>query len=213
MQTVGEILKRQREKNNLTLTEAEAATKIRIKFLRALESDDYTAMPSVSYAKGFVKIYSDYLGLDSSRILAFFRRQTKEASKATLLPKNRDNPVSDSFFRLTPSKFIIMLVLILTFSFLGYFVIQYQRLGQPPKLKIEQPDKNLLTTSSKVEVFGSTDPDATVSINGINVFVRDDGNFFEQVNLEPGSNEIIIVATSRFGKNISKTITVGYQKK
>jgi hypothetical protein len=57
--------------------------------------------------------------------------------------------------------------------------------------------------------LGKTDPDATISINGVSVLVRGDGKFFDQLNLDPGVNKIIIVATSRLGKSVTKVIEVG----
>ena len=68
MKTVGSILKEARTARNITLAQTEEATKIRLKFLKAIESDDYSGLPSLSYAKGFVKNYSEYLGLDSSMV-------------------------------------------------------------------------------------------------------------------------------------------------
>ncbi|TSC61071.1 MAG: transcription regulation protein, partial [Parcubacteria group bacterium Gr01-1014_107] len=71
-------LKEARVSKGYTLEQVEKATKIRSKFLTAIESDDYARLPSPLYAKGFVKNYGDFLGLESSRMLAFFRRQTKQ---------------------------------------------------------------------------------------------------------------------------------------
>ena len=71
MKTVGSILREARVAKKLTLKEAEAATKFREKFLENIESDDYSRLPSLSYAKGFVKNYSEYLGLDINGACVF----------------------------------------------------------------------------------------------------------------------------------------------
>jgi hypothetical protein len=63
-----------------------------------------------------------------------------------------------------------------------------------------------------VDILGKTDPDATVTINGINVLVRADGKFFDQVPLNSGVNKITIIATSRFGKTTTIVREVGYQQ-
>ena len=61
MKTVGSILKEAREAKRFSLDQVEQATKIRRNFLEAIEGDAYHVLPSVSYAKGFVKNYAGYL--------------------------------------------------------------------------------------------------------------------------------------------------------
>lgn len=211
MKTVGGILQEARIAKKIKLEEAEQATKIRLKFLEAIETDDYSVLPSVSYAKGFVKNYSEYLGLDSRMVLAFFRRQTLEVTRSSLLPKGIEEPLNRSFFRLTPGKFLALILAILAVVFLAYFGLQYSKLNAPPSLSVESPQNQLVTTERRVDILGKTDPDATVTVNGISVLVRSDGKFFDQVALEGGVNKITIVATSRYGKITTIVREVGMQ--
>ncbi len=209
MRTVGEMLREARERKSLTLEEVEDGTKIRLKFLMAIEENDFTIMPSLSYAKGFVKNYSDFLGLNSSTVLAFFRRQTVEVSKSSLLPKGMGEPLNRSPLQLTPGKFISILVAVLVALFLAYLGMQYSALQKAPKLIIDSPKNQEVVTDKRVEILGTTDPDATVTINGISVLVRSDGKFFDQINLEQGVNKFAVAATSRLGKTTLKTVEVG----
>lgn len=211
MKTVGGILREKRESRGLSLATVEQATRIREKFLEAIENDDYSSLPSIAYAKGFVKNYSDYLGLDTTTVLAFFRRQTTETPKSSILPKGVSEPLNRSSFQLTPAKFVALIVVSLLTIFLGYFGFQYKRLQQAPGLTIETPVHQAVISERRVDVLGKTDPDATVTVNGISVLVRGDGKFFDQVTLEPGVNKITIVATSRFGKSTTVVREVGLQ--
>jgi cytoskeletal protein RodZ len=211
MKTVGGILTEARETKNITLDQAEEATKIRLKFLRAIESDDYSSLPSLSYAKGFVKNYSEYLGLDSTKVLAFFRRQTTEVTRSSLLPKGISEPMGASLFQLTPGKFLAGILIILVFIFLGYLGVQYRKLNQPPGLSVDSPVNQLVTREQRVDILGKTDPDATVTVNGITITVRSDGKFFDQISLDSGVNKMTIVATSRFGKTTTIMREVGLQ--
>jgi hypothetical protein len=61
---IGYSLKAARERQGIDLTEAELATKIRAKYIRALEEEDFDALPADTYARGFLRTYADYLGLD-----------------------------------------------------------------------------------------------------------------------------------------------------
>lgn len=64
MPTMGEVLREARYRRNVSLEEAEAYTKIRKKYLVALEEDDYSELPAPVYARGFLQIYAEYLGVD-----------------------------------------------------------------------------------------------------------------------------------------------------
>lgn len=198
-----------RIQKNISLERVEEATKIRIKFLEAIEEDDYTQLPSLSYAKGFIKNYSDFLGLDSRTVLAFFRRQNTDLPKSSILPKGVEDPLNKSAFQLTPGKFLAVLVAGLVGLFLVYLGFQYQGLRRAPTLEVESPTSQMLVTEKRVDVLGRTDPDATVTIQGVSALVRSDGKFFDQVNLDPGVNVITVVATSRFGKTTTVTREVG----
>ncbi|MFZ5845111.1 MAG: helix-turn-helix domain-containing protein, partial [Patescibacteria group bacterium] len=136
MKTVGSILKSERLAKGYTLEAVEQATKIRVKFLEAIENDNFQILPSASYAKGFVKNYSEFLGLESSTVLAFFRRQTRDIPKTSLLP-NVPQPLNRPLFALTPGRFLTLLLISLLFVFLLYFSLQYRRLRQPPLLILE----------------------------------------------------------------------------
>lgn len=211
MKTVGSILKEARLDKSITFDQVERATKIRTKFLEAIEQDDYSTLPSLAYAKGFVKNYSEFLGLNSTTVLAFFRRQTKDITRAMILPKGVAEPLNRSWFQLTPPKFLALLLTSLVILFLSYLGLGYRRINQPPTLAVDTPKEQQVSTERKIDVLGRTDIDATVAVNGTSVLVRSDGKFFEQVTLEPGVNTITISTTSRFGKSATVTRKVTYQ--
>ncbi|MFC1626568.1 helix-turn-helix domain-containing protein [Patescibacteria group bacterium] len=200
MKTVGEIFRKARNQQKLSIEDVEKAIKIRKRFIHAIESDDYSIIPSLPYAKGFVLNYAQFLGVDKKIILAFFRRQTQDTPRSKLLPKGVADPLNASFLRLTPGKFLGMLLIGFVCIFLIYFGLQYQSLQNAPILVIEQPIQGYTTNKDRIDILGKTDEDATVMINGVNVLVRGDGKFFEQIQLVDGINTIEIVATSRYGK-------------
>lgn len=67
--TVGQELHQAREARSLSIDQAAAATRIRPHYLRALESGDFGALPSVAQARGFLRAYAGYLGLDPDPLL------------------------------------------------------------------------------------------------------------------------------------------------
>lgn len=73
---VGEILRRGREHYGQTLEEVEKNLRIRAIQLHALETGNLEALPGKAYALGFVRSYSEYLGLDGEKMVQLFKRQS-----------------------------------------------------------------------------------------------------------------------------------------
>ncbi len=61
---IGSALREARERKGLSLPQVEEDTKIRARYLRALEEEDFGVLPGATYSKGFLRAYADYLGLD-----------------------------------------------------------------------------------------------------------------------------------------------------
>lgn len=212
MKTVGAMLQEAREKKGLTPAKVESAIKIRERFIIAIEHDEFSVLPSLSYAKGFVRNYAEFLGLPIEETMAFFRRQTTETPRSSLLPLGVTDPLNTPFFRLTPTRFLTIIIAILLLLFFSYLGFQYKRINADPILRIDAPLDQSIVTQKRITVEGKTDPDATVTINGVSTVVRDDGRFFEQVALEVGVNKIQVVASSRFGKTTTVVREVGLQQ-
>lgn len=65
---IGRFLEQKRKERGLSLEEVEQATKIRKRYLAGLERDDYAVLPDAVYARGFLKTYANYLGLDGEAL-------------------------------------------------------------------------------------------------------------------------------------------------
>jgi cytoskeleton protein RodZ len=70
---IGSTLREARVRPKLTLQQVEEETKIRVKYIQAMENEDFDVLPSPTYVKGFLRTYSEYLGLDSRMILDEYR--------------------------------------------------------------------------------------------------------------------------------------------
>jgi cytoskeletal protein RodZ len=68
-QTVGTILRLKREEKNLTLDQVFQVIKIRTNYLQAIENDDFDQLPSRAQARGFIRLYANYLDLDPYPLL------------------------------------------------------------------------------------------------------------------------------------------------
>jgi cytoskeleton protein RodZ len=70
---IGSTLRETRVRRKTTLQQAEDDTKIRVKYIQAMENDDFDLMPSAAYVKGFLRTYSEYLGLDADVMIEEYR--------------------------------------------------------------------------------------------------------------------------------------------
>ena len=72
MDSIGETLRVARHAKKVALEDVSRATKIKLDTLEKLEADEFTSLASPMYTKGFLKIYAEYLGLDSAEIVAAY---------------------------------------------------------------------------------------------------------------------------------------------
>lgn len=71
---IGATLREARTRRKLDLVEVEAAIKIRVRYLQAIENEEWGALPGSAYARGFVRTYAYYLGLDGERLADDYAR-------------------------------------------------------------------------------------------------------------------------------------------
>jgi cytoskeleton protein RodZ len=77
--TIGSTLRKARTERGLELADVERATKIRAKFLEAMEEDRWDALPAPAYARGFLDIYARHLGLDREALLDQYSETVEDA--------------------------------------------------------------------------------------------------------------------------------------
>src|SRR5438093_13046309 len=92
MVALGDMLREAREARGISLAEAERETKIRAKYLAALEDDDAGNLPGAVYARGFLHNYAQYLGLDAGEALDHYEKQNQ--STRTKIRAARGEPVA-----------------------------------------------------------------------------------------------------------------------
>ncbi len=71
---VGATLREARNRRKVDLSEVEAAIKIRVRYLAAIENEEWDALPGGAYTHGFIRTYAIYLGLDGDRLAEDYRR-------------------------------------------------------------------------------------------------------------------------------------------
>src|SRR3954462_2839782 len=86
MPAIGETLRETRMRRRLDMTQVEAATKIRAKYLRALENEEWDLLPGPTFVKTFLRTYGEYLGLDARNLVEEYRQRYERPSGQELTP-------------------------------------------------------------------------------------------------------------------------------
>lgn len=87
MESVGTRLKDARENKNITLREVSQVTNIGIKFLKALENDEYENFPNDVYLRSFLKTYANFLDMDGERLVGELKLSPASPAKNFPLPE------------------------------------------------------------------------------------------------------------------------------
>lgn len=131
----GQSLKEAREQKGVSLEEVEEVTRIRQKFLQALEEGNYGALPSETYVKGFLRTYAMYLELDPEEVMALYEGRENEG-KAALSQPGFFQPMDISMAApswLTPDLVIGALLIIVLLAFGSWAAWHYL----PPTIKTQ----------------------------------------------------------------------------
>src|SRR5437763_8682525 len=86
MPDIGPTLRDARLRARIDMADVEARTKMRAKYLRAMENEEWDMIPGPVYIKSFLRTYGDYLGLDSRMLVEEFKRRYEQPAEHELQP-------------------------------------------------------------------------------------------------------------------------------
>ncbi|MFA7244193.1 MAG: helix-turn-helix domain-containing protein [Patescibacteria group bacterium] len=209
--TLGQKLKRARARKKISLLDAEMETKIRGKFLEALEEDDWKNLPADAYTKGFVLRYAKYLGLDEKKILEKYQKEKNirfSKEEGNILPQRN---IKEMKFLLTPRLFVPVLISTFIIAVFGYIVYQVYGFAGAPELQVISPNDNAVFDKDVIEITGVTDTSAKVYVNKDQIQVSSDGQFATEYKLQKGVNVIEVKSQGKTNKEKALTYTVEYK--
>lgn len=211
MLTPGEILKDKRNEIGKTIFEVAQETRILEKYIKQIEANQFDQFDSPVFARGFIKIYAQYLNLDQDKVLALFRRTSKGLEE-------KDNKKKKRWFNNLDNsknvKNILIAVTAVLFIIFGAFIYTQLYLYQlQPKLEVFTPVNGLVTEQESIKVEGLTNEKNKVVINGNEIENRN-GSFSTDYKLTLGENVITVISENR--RNVNKitqnVIKVQYNK-
>lgn len=202
-----------RERKGVDLYRAERDTKIRARYLAALERGDYRELPGAVYTKGFLRNYALYLGLDPDDVLLQWRRERgdpKEPQALTAVPRPLAAPRKGLTF--SPSLVVFALLTAAVLVFAAYLGVQLLRFAKPPTIAVSQPATAVIDVDEDTETFvfrGSTIPGGSVTVKTADQERRTSadstGGWSLQVDLRRGENRFEITATDPSTGKVAET--------
>jgi len=213
MITAGEVLKNKRELLKKSLERVSADTKIQKRFLEYIEENQFEYFDSEVFLTGFIKIYAKYLDLDTSKVLALYRRSNpNKTPRENINKKEAPKPSKKLKKRATlePKLIITILLgifLLTIFAYIGFQIYKFQR---PPSLEITSPVPGSKIQTEEILVEGKTDLESIIEVNGIAVETNELGEFTYEVSLKEGVNTITIKARKNNALEKIESINITY---
>ena len=193
-----------RERKGVDLLRAERDTKIRARYLAALERGDYRELPGAVYTKGFLRNYAIYLGLEPEDVLRQWRRERGDLTPSepvVVAPKavlEAPRPLTFS-----PSVVVAALMTFGVILFGAYLAVQLLRFAKPPSLSLINPATAIYEADESATTFrldGTATAGATVTVDvpgraqPYRVTALSDGTWSVDVDLRRGQNQFDINA-------------------
>ena len=134
MPEIGETLREARMRKRIDMADVESATKIRAKYLRALENEEWQLLPGPTFVKTFLRTYADYLGLDSRLLVEEYKQRYEGPAGMDLTPLNlrRQSRRRRMAPRLGPGLVVLLGVLVLIAALYALGKTGEENTAQPP---------------------------------------------------------------------------------
>lgn len=211
--SIGDRLKRARMRKKISVTEAEEATKIRAKFIMALESDSWDLIPSEVYGRGYLENYAMFLKLPVDQIMKQYEKERThyarhcQDAKAEFAPKSN---LQLPKFYITPKLLFSACAVAGVMVIMGMVTHQLRVFASAPFLEITNSRVGVEYAASghTFVVTGKTWREATVAVNGAPVTVSEVGDFSYPVEVQKGINAVVVEASAANGKKSTETLSV-----
>ena len=187
---IGNSLREARMRRGIDFAQAEAAIKIRGKYLRALEDDQFELLPAETYVKGFLRTYAEYLGLDgqlyvdefNSRFVAGEDQEVRraQARRSTARPQRRNRRTETTIVLFALAAIAVFTVIVIsawTTSDKNPGAVTHAKVTHaprvtPPLLTVKALRGSTHVTARALTATGAVKYDGTVQVGDSTVAIR-----------------------------------------
>jgi Helix-turn-helix domain/Glucodextranase, domain B len=192
------IFSEARLKQEISIQQLSARTRIPEKYLLALEAGTPLLLPPAkAFRLAYVRSVAEALNLSVDKCLNQFRAEGGLNDLKTSHPQTqlRSLPFT-SIGIFARNLFLGSLVLL----FIGYLSWQIKGILQPPTLNVFYPEEGAIINDLSTAIAGQTENESRVSINGQSVMLNNQGRFSINIDLTPGLNTVTVAAVRKHGK-------------
>lgn len=210
---LGEFLKNVREDKEITLESAEAGSKVKLKYLVAIEAGNWQSLPSMVYVRGFVLAYAKFLDIDKKETEQLFGQEYGFIDQQNSESLGHKRLFSNKKVLITPKLMVYSFFSVFLLFMFGYIFYQIIGFAGSPILRINSPSNNTVLEADNINIQGVTDNNDLLTVNDENVPVTTDGSFSTNVKLQKGINVVKVNVVNRAKKETSEVLTVEYKPK
>jgi transcriptional regulator with XRE-family HTH domain len=199
---IGNALRAVRERRGLELAEVERETRIRERYLAALEEERFELLPARAYAKGFLRVYADYLGLDGRLIVEEFNARFPEAEQPELAPP----PAKATLARAGGRRLSGLLVAVLAVALFGVLAWRFAAVQHRPAFPASPSTR---TRSSQTIAAPTPGPPGHAAARPAHLVLRARGPCWLSIRAGSAAGPVLYEATLEAGGILRYTLAPG----
>ena len=189
----GELLKKTRLDKGYNIEKVSEETKILSSIIKDLENDNYENLPPSVYLKGVIKKYAQFLKLDKEKMITLYQQsngRNLSSGKNDLPPKNRFFIHQSKLFLFIKNFFPKLLRWTFWGLVLLYFIYEVSFFVLPAKIILYSPTSDFTTDKAELEISGKVIRGKMLFIKNREIYFQENGEFNDQIILNPGLNNI-----------------------
>lgn len=194
-ETLGRKLKRVRESSRLSVAQVSAKLRIKPEYITAIEDSRYTVLPSAVFVKNYVQRYVKLLGVSYATVEPLLQAELKVYEHNPHIPTLKRHLTKQPL----QLRFVVvgLTMLFVVLGLVAYFGLEITNIIEPPALQVNALPAKVEYAERVLTVAGQTAPEAVVSINDQAIPVQSNGQFSQQMSLQPGTNILKIEAKTK----------------
>lgn len=209
----GDFLRQKREEKGITLEKLETLTKIKKTILDDLEHERFEKLPPKIYIKGIISKYCQHVELDQVEVLNTFDKYFYE-NRSDKFNIGRVVNINDAFknVRVKHFDFAKMLIYGLGILILSFVLRQASLMILPPSIEMINPKEETSYTNTAINIQGRVLRTKFLTVNNQPVLFDKYGYFEYVMILDPGMNEIQVIAKNQLNKSTKTIRKIVYQE-
>lgn len=200
---LGEDLRARREAMGMSVEQAARGMQMLARYVRALEDGDWAVFSARVYAQGSARRMAKLFALANADALAAAVGREWDIARGGADSKAYPSPRAVAVprrFTLTPRRIGAAAAASVALLLAAFFSMRLTAFIRAPGLTIKSPADRSGFDTPLVDVAGKTEKESSLTVNGREITLDEQGNFSEKIELQSGANELHFISRNRFGK-------------